>query len=140
MDSKPALSLKSPLVGLFIGVGIFVAVITGAIVYLVVAEVNQITVQHSDVYRLAVGRIKANPSVALALGEPLSFGKPESIIAFTNLAEFGQAHFAIPVSGARSSGRAHIVAGKQDGVWVFEQLTVTTADQAMQIDLLEAIR
>jgi hypothetical protein len=137
MDARPALPLGFSVVSLIVGIGILIISITGIIIYDVVVNVSQTVVEQSDVYRMATERIQSHTEVELALGKPLTLGQPESIIVFTNLAEVGQANFVIPVSGSRSSGQAHIIASKQNGVWIFEWLTVTVEGQPTQIDLLK---
>jgi hypothetical protein len=138
MDAKPVLSLKFSLASLAMGVGALVVMITALIICAVVNSVNQTVVSQSVVYRLARRQIAASAHVTLAAGPPVSIEPPERILVFTNLAEFGQANFVIPVSGSRRSGNASVIAEKRSGVWVFTQLTVTLEGHPTPINLLSA--
>jgi hypothetical protein len=118
-----------------IGIGILVLAITVTIIYVITDEVIETTVSNSDVYQLAIHQIQSNADVQLALGKPLSFGRPRSIVIFTNVDHTGQADFTIPIYGAQSSANARVIAEKVNGNWQFKRLRLTIEGHPSQIDL-----
>ena len=91
----------------------------------------------SDVYRQAVAKARANPTVVEKLGTPLAEGYFVSgNINVQN--DSGNADLQIPISGPKGKAVIHAVATKSAGKWEYSRLTVSIEGQPA-VDLLESV-
>jgi hypothetical protein len=93
-------------------------------------------IKSSDVYKDAVARAQAYPSVREALGTPIE----EGMFTTGNInvsGPSGQANLAIPISGPDGEGTIYAVATKSAGQWTFSTLIVEIKDTKQRINLLE---
>ena len=90
----------------------------------------------SDAYQGALIRIKTNPVVISALGEPVKEG-----FFFTGNISVnggsGNANMSIPVSGPKGTATAYVLATKSLGQWHFDHLIIQTDHDHRRIDLSE---
>jgi hypothetical protein len=90
----------------------------------------------SDVYKDAVARAQACPSVREALGTPIKEGM--FISGNINVSgPSGQANLSIPISGPDGEGTIYVIAAKSVGQWTFSTLVVEIKDTKQRINLLE---
>ncbi len=90
----------------------------------------------SDVYKEAIARAQAHPSVVAAMGAPLEEGMFVSGNLNTSGAS-GKADLAIPISGPNGKGVLYTVAEKSAGRWTFTTLVMEVDATGERIDLLE---
>ncbi len=90
----------------------------------------------SDAYQGALLRVKNDPAVILALGEPVEEG-----FLFTGQIQIkndsGWADLSLPFSGPKASATAHVKATKKQGTWHFDRLIVEVEGSERPIDLSE---
>ena len=90
----------------------------------------------SDIYRQAVAKARANPTVVEKLGTPIAEGYFVSgNINVQN--DSGNADLQIPISGPKGKAVIHAVATKSAGKWEYSRLTVSIEGQPA-VDLLES--
>lgn len=90
----------------------------------------------SDVYKHALARAKADPTVEMSLGSPIE----EGLLVMGNInisGSSGQADLAIPISGPYDDGTIFVVAEKTAGQWTFLTLVVEIKSTGVRIDLME---
>ena len=90
----------------------------------------------SDVYKAAVAKAKAHPSVQKTIGTPIE----EGMFITGNIdvsGSTGQANLSIPISGPNGKGTIYVVAAKSAGQWTFSTLVVEIKETKQRIDLLE---
>jgi hypothetical protein len=93
-------------------------------------------IKSSDVYKDAVARAQAYPSVREALGTPIEEGM--FISGNINVSgPSGEANLSIPISGPDGEGTIYVVATKSVGQWTFSTLVVEIKDTKQRINLLE---
>jgi hypothetical protein len=109
---------------------LFVAFV-GSIVLIVFSAVKS-----TDVYKDALARAQAHPSVIEALGSPIKEGFLVSGNTNVNGAS-GEANLSIPISGPKGKGTVYVAANKSLGRWNYSGLIVEIAKTHQRIDLLE---
>lgn len=92
--------------------------------------------KHSDAYKNAVARAKADSRVTSALGTPISEGWFVSGSVHTSLGS-GDANLTIPISGPKGKGTITAVASKSGGEWTYSKLEVKIDGSGETIDLME---
>lgn len=90
--------------------------------------------KHSDAYKIAVARAKADSRVAAALGTPISEGWYLSGKTNVNGGS-GDADLTIPISGPKGKGTIYAVATKSAGEWTYSKLVVKIDSTGETIDL-----
>lgn len=91
----------------------------------------------TDVYKEALARAKADPSVIEALGSPIKDGFLTSGNTNVNGAA-GEANLAIPISGPKGKGTVYVSANKSLGQWKYSGLVVEIGQTHRRIDLLQS--
>jgi len=94
-------------------------------------------VKSTDVYKDALARAKAHPSVIEALGSPITEGFLVSGNTNVNGAS-GEANLSIPVAGPKGKGTIYVAARKSLGQWNYSGLVVEIAKTHRRIDLLRS--
>jgi len=91
----------------------------------------------TDVYKAALARAQAHPSVIEALGAPIKDGFLVSGNANVNGAS-GEANLSIPISGPNGKGTIYVAANKSLGRWNYSGLIVEITKTHQRIDLLQS--
>jgi Cytochrome oxidase complex assembly protein 1 len=94
-------------------------------------------VKSTDVYKDALARAQAHPSVIEALGSPIKEGFLVSGNSNVNGAS-GEANLSIPVSGPVGKGTIYVAANKSLGRWNYSGLIVEITKTHQRIDLLQS--
>jgi hypothetical protein len=89
----------------------------------------------TDVYKDALARAEAHPSVIEALGSPIKEGFLISGNTNVNGAS-GEANLSIPISGPKGKGTIYVAATKSLGEWNYSGLVVEIKETHQRIDLL----
>jgi hypothetical protein len=110
---------------------LFVAFV-GSVVLIVFSAVKS-----TDVYKDALARAEAHPSVIEALGSPIKEGFLVSGNTNVNGAS-GEANLSIPISGPKGKGTIYMAASKSLGRWNYSGLTVEIGKTHQRIDLLQS--
>ena len=90
----------------------------------------------ADVYKDALARVQAHPSVIEALGSPIKEGFLVSGNTNVNGAS-GEANLSIPISGPNGKGTIYVAASKSLGRWNYSGLVLEIAKTRQRIDLLQ---
>ena len=90
----------------------------------------------TDVYKEALSRAKADPSIIEALGSPIKDGFLVSGNTNVNGAS-GETNLAIPISGPKGKGTIYVSANKSLGQWIYSGLVVEVGETHQRIDLLK---
>jgi cytochrome oxidase complex assembly protein 1 len=96
-------------------------------------------IRHTDVFKDALEKAKANPQVQAELGEPIREGWWLTGEVRT-VGPTGNADIAIPLKGSRKNGTLYAVAQKSAGKWTYDRLEVEVEGRAERIDLLKVTR
>jgi hypothetical protein len=90
----------------------------------------------SDPYRIGLERAKANEEVKEALGEPIA---PSFVVqGKVNLNnDDGEADISFPVSGPKGAGQVHVQGTKTNGVWRYDEISITLENEGKTIDLTD---
>jgi len=107
------------------------AVFVGSIALIVFSAMKS-----NDVYKDALARAQAHPSVLEALGSPIKEGFLVSGNTNVNGAS-GEANLSIPISGPKGKGTIYVAANKSLGRWNYSGLIVEIAKTHQRIDLLQ---
>ncbi len=92
-------------------------------------------IKGSDVYQLAMARLRASPQVAQALGTPIAEGfMPLGSISVAG--DGGKANLTISLSGPKAEGKARVLATKRGGVWTIHLLYVRVEGRPRPIVLI----
>lgn len=91
----------------------------------------------TDVYKDALARAKAHPSVIEVLGSPIKEGFLVSGNTNVNGAS-GEANLSIPISGPKGKGTIYVAANKALGEWNYSGLVVEIEKTRQRIDLLRS--
>jgi len=91
----------------------------------------------TDVYKDALARAQAHPSVIEALGSPIKEGFLVSGNTNVNGAS-GEANLSIPISGPKGKGTIYVAASKSLGRWNYSGLIVEIAETHQRINLLQS--
>ncbi len=94
-------------------------------------------VKSTDVYKDALARAKAHPSVIEILGSPINEGFLVSGNTNVNGAS-GEANLSIPISGPKGKGTIYVAANKSLGKWNYSGLIVEIEKTHQRIDLLRS--
>ena len=121
----------------FVPAGCFTVILlfaefVGGIVMLVFGSMKQ-----ADVYKEALARAKAHPSVIEILGSPIKEGFLVSGNTNVNGAA-GEANLSISISGPKGKGTIYAAANKSLGRWNYSGLIVEIAKTHQRIDLLQS--
>ena len=80
----------------------------------------------------AMDRVRANPAVVEALGEPIEMGWMMS--GSVNIeTDGGEADYSMPISGPNGEGRMYVDAERIDGVWRFDELYVRVDGERIDV-------
>ena len=109
-----------------------VAVVIALIVTLVFGALKS-----SDVYKQAVAKATANPTVISELGEPIEAGWIVSG-SINVTGSSGEADLSIPISGPKKAATIYAVALKSAGEWKFSRLEVEVANRPLRINLMSS--
>ena len=107
------------------------AVFVGSIALIVFSAMKS-----NDVYKDALARAQAHPSVLEALGSPIKEGFLVSGNTNVN-GPSGEANLSIPISGPKGKGTIYVAANKSLGRWNYSGLIVEIAKTHQRIDLLQ---
>jgi hypothetical protein len=91
----------------------------------------------TDVYKGALARARAHPSVIEALGSPIKEGFLVSGNTNVNGAS-GEANLSIPISGPNGKGTIYVAANKSLGRWNYSGLILEVTKTHQRIDLLQS--
>jgi len=91
----------------------------------------------TDVYKGALTRAQAHPSVIEALGAPIKEGFLVSGNTNVNGAS-GEANLSIPISGPNGKATIYVAANKSLGRWNYSGLIVEITKTHQRIDLLHS--
>ncbi|HUK87202.1 MAG TPA: cytochrome c oxidase assembly factor Coa1 family protein, partial [Terriglobales bacterium] len=101
-----------------LGVIILAVAFVGGIMLLVMGSIRS-----SDAYQQALAKAKANPEVALRLGQPIQPGW--FISGSINVSgPSGDADLSIPISGPKGKGTVYVVGKKSAGEWSYTRMEV----------------
>lgn len=116
-----------------VGVVVGVAAIAGFVVAILLAVSGMFT--HSEPYREALARARADARVVEAFGEPIEPGW--GISGNINLnGPSGHADFSVPLRGASGRGTLYVTAEKETGRWHYKALEVAIDGRPDRVDLL----
>ena len=91
----------------------------------------------SEPYRIGLERAQSNEQVKDALGEPIDASfVVQGSINLNN--DDGQVDITFPVSGPKGTGQVHVRGTKTNGVWSYDEITVSLGNDSTVIDLQES--
>ncbi len=91
----------------------------------------------SEPYRVGLERAQSSVEVKEALGEPIDANFiVQGNISLNN--DDGEADISFPVSGPKGAGQVHVKGTKTNGVWSYDEVSVTLENGATVIDLSES--
>ena len=96
-------------------------------------------IRHTDVFRDALDKARANPQVRAELGEPIHEGWWLSGTVNTT-GPSGNADISIPLKGSKRDGTLYAIAHKSAGEWTYDRLEVAVAGRPERIKLLEVVK
>jgi len=117
-------------VGCFSMLVLFVAFV-GSVALIVFSAMKS-----TEVYKDALARAQAHPSVIEALGSPIKEGFLVSGNTSVNGAS-GEENLSIPIFGPNGKGTIYVAANKSLGQWKYSGLVVEIAKRHQRIDLLQ---
>lgn len=88
----------------------------------------------SEPYQVGLERAKANPEVKEELGEPINASFVVSGRVNLNK-ENGDADLVFPISGPKGTGQVHVKGAKNNGVWNYQDISVTLPKSGKTVDL-----
>ena len=109
-------------------------VLIGILVTVIFMSVSGM-MKSSDVYKDAVSKAKAHPTVQEEIGSPIKEGGLISGNLNTS-GPSGEANLSIPLSGPKGKAAVHVVATKSAGLWTYSTLSVELKETGQRIDLL----
>jgi hypothetical protein len=121
----------------FVPLGCFSTLILFVAFVVSVALVVFNAMKSTDVYKDALARAKAHPSVIEVLGSPIKEGFLVSGNTNVNGAS-GEANLSIPISGPKGKGTIYVAANKSLGEWNYSGLIVEIEKNHQRIDLLQS--
>ena len=119
----------------FVPVGCLGMIAVVAVVIVLIVTLFFGALKSSDVYKQALAKAQANPTVISELGEPIEAGFFMSGSINVN-GSSGDADIAIPISGPKKSATIYAVARKSAGEWKYSRLEVEVPNRPARIDLL----
>jgi hypothetical protein len=108
-----------------------------AVVIVLIATLVFGALKSSDVYKQALAKATANPTVISELGEPIEPGWLVSG-SISVSGSSGEADIAIPISGPKKSATIYAVGRKSAGEWRFSRLEVEVQNRPLRIKLLDS--
>jgi hypothetical protein len=121
----------------FVPVGCFGILMLFVAFVLSVALIMFSAMKSTDVYKDALARAKAHPSVIEVLGSPIKEGFLVSGNTNVNGAS-GEANLSILISGPKGKGTIYVAANKSLGRWNYSGLIVEIEKTHQRIDLLQS--
>jgi len=121
----------------FVPVGCFSMIVLFVVFVGSTALIVFSAMKSTDVYKDALTRAQAHPSVIEALGSPIKEGFLVSGNTNVNGAS-GEANLSIPISGPNGKGTIYVAANKSLGRWNYSGLIVEIAKTHQRIDLLQS--
>jgi hypothetical protein len=113
-----------------LGLILLAAAFVAGIMFLVMGGIRS-----SDAYQQALAKAKANPEVALRLGQPIEPGWFVSGNISVS-GPSGDADLSIPITGPKGKGTIYVVAKKSAGEWTYSRMEVEVEGQPGRVDLL----
>lgn len=111
--------------------GLLIAIlgcVMAAVLALALAVVGLVmwSIRQSDVFRMALQRVRQDARVTQSLGTPI---EPSWLVSGSMNIEndSGTANFSVGIHGPRQGGKLYLDARKRMGEWTFNSLTVKTA-------------
>ena len=86
----------------------------------------------------ALRRVRANPQVVTALGEPIRLGWLAEMSVREDQPGWNVANLAVPLSGPKAKGIMRVAAGRSKSDWVFATLDVLLANEPGRVDVLQS--
>ncbi|HEV8486035.1 MAG TPA: cytochrome c oxidase assembly factor Coa1 family protein [Blastocatellia bacterium] len=121
----------------FVPVGCLSILAAVAVVIVLIVTLVFGALKSSDVYKQAMAKATANPTVISEIGQPIESGWMVSgSISVTGSS--GEADISIPISGPKKSGTLYAVARKSAGEWKFSRLEVEVPNRPLRINLLSS--
>ena len=120
----------------FVPVGCLSIVAVVAVVIVLIVTLVFGALKSSDVYKQAMSKATANPTVISELGQPIESGWMVSG-SISVSGSSGEADISIPISGPKKSGTIFAVGRKSAGEWKFSRLEVEVPDRP-RINLLSS--
>lgn len=121
----------------FVPVGCFGTLILFVVFVGSIALIVFSAMKSTDVYKGALTRAQAHPSVIEALGAPIKEGFLVSGNTNVNGAS-GEANLSIPISGPNGKATIYVAANKSLGRWNYSGLIVEITKTHQRIDLLHS--
>lgn len=90
---------------------------------------------HNDVCKEAFSRAQSSPEVQAILGQPVEKGWFITGSINSSAGE-GSANLWIPISGPQGSASIHVIARKEDSVWIYKTMSVVTKPANRSVNLL----
>ena len=118
----------------FVPVGCLSILAAIAVVVVLIVTLVFGALKSSDVYKQAMAKTTANPTVISELGQPIESGWMVSGSISVN-GSSGEADISIPISGPKKSGTIFAVGRKSAGEWKFSRLEVEVPNRP-RINLL----
>lgn len=109
--------------------------------FIVIAVISQLTsnaLKSSQLYKLAVTRVKMHPAVVEAVGLPMRDGWFVKG-GIKGKGSSGQAKLIFPISGPKGRAIVYVQAKKSAGKWTYSTLQVNIRDKDTKIDLLQPV-
>ena len=120
----------------FVPVGCLSILAAIAVVIVLIVTLVFGALKSSDVYKQAMSKATANPTVISELGQPIESGWMVSG-SISVSGSSGEADISIPISGPKKSGTIFAVGRKSAGEWKFSRLEVEVPDRP-RINLLSS--
>ena len=121
----------------FVPVGCLSMIAAVAVVIVLIVTLVFGALKSSDIYKQALEKAKANPTVISELGEPIEDGWIVSGSISVN-GSSGEADIAIPISGPKKSATIYAVGRKSAGEWKFSRLEVEVPNRPLRINLMSS--
>jgi hypothetical protein len=121
----------------FVPVGCLSMLVLLGVFVISIALIVFSAMKSTDVYKNALARAQAHPSVIEALGSPIKEGFLVSGNTDVNGAS-GEANLSIPISGPNGKGTIYVAANKSLGQWNYSGLIVEISKTHQRINLLQS--
>src|SRR5437764_12200217 len=123
---QPAQKKSSGCLKIFL-IGCSVLIVLGVALVAVLVFIVFGAIKKTDAYKVALAKVKSDPRVIAALGEPVDAGFWVSGKMNINNGK-GNADFTFPVSGPKGKATVHAVATTEGQGWQYETLDVTPSN------------
>jgi hypothetical protein len=94
------------------------------------------TAKTTDAYKESMARVRANPQVKEALGEPIEAGNVLNNTSVQISGNSGSLSAEVPLSGPKGSGMLYVIGEQTDGRWSYSRMEVEIPGRPERIDLL----